>query len=113
MLKGIPPSHIHSVNIFRLAPAGWLDSRMLSGKLALLLVTLLLPVAAVPAATVVWNGPAITNASLSWSFAGNWTGGVPGGGDDVKFYDAGALPGISNVNNTVDAGIVFKFNSWL
>ncbi len=84
---------------------------MLSGPLTRLLVALFLPVAAVPAATVVWNGPAITNASLSWSFAGNWTGGVPGGGDDVKFYDAGALPGISNVNNTVDAGILSPVGS--
>ncbi|MFM2082500.1 MAG: hypothetical protein RL380_1191, partial [Verrucomicrobiota bacterium] len=58
----------------------------------------------VRAAVVSWNGAAQTNVAIPWSTAGNWGGGTaPVAADDVKFFDAGAVAGTSNVNNTVDA----------
>ena len=55
-------------------------------------------------ATIVWSGADLVNNNTNWSDPLNWAGGaVPGGGDDVKFFDAGAVTAISNINNTVDA----------
>jgi pectin methylesterase-like acyl-CoA thioesterase len=54
------------------------------------------------AAVSTWNGPATTNTANVWSGA-NWTPSAPGTADDVKFFDVGAIPGVSNINNTVDA----------
>jgi pectin methylesterase-like acyl-CoA thioesterase len=72
-------------------------------------VALAVGLAGIPAAravTIIWSGSASTN----WSDPGSWTGGVPGGGDDVKFYDPGATTaGVSNINNFVDpsfAGLI-------
>ena len=56
------------------------------------------------AATSVWNGPATTNTANLWSDS-NWTPSAPATIDDVKFYDLGAIPGVSNINNTVGADI--------
>jgi pectin methylesterase-like acyl-CoA thioesterase len=57
----------------------------------------------------IWFGPGagITN----WSTGNNWTnatiGGTAGlvGGDDVKFFDAGASTTASNINNVVDVNL--------
>lgn len=61
----------------------------------------------VSAAPTTWNGPATASTANVWSSAGNWTtaGGStpPGVNDDVKFFDAGSISGVSNINNTVDA----------
>lgn len=59
------------------------------------------------ATTVIWNGPATTNTANNWSVGANWLSGTaPIATDDVKFFDAGAVPGtiptITNINNTVD-----------
>src|SRR5262245_18264975 len=55
------------------------------------------------AATVIWNGPATTNTANNWSTDVNWLGGTPPtSSDDAKFFDVGAIPGVTNVNNTVD-----------
>src|SRR5580765_5808554 len=61
------------------------------------------------AATLIWNGP--TGADTNWSTGSNWTnatagtsGTAPSSGDDVKFFDTGAVVAASNINNTVDAG---------
>ncbi len=51
--------------------------------------------------TVIWSGASGTDTN--WSNGNNWAGlVVPGGGDDVKFFDAGAaaIPGL--VSNVVD-----------
>ena len=54
------------------------------------------------AGTIVWNGASGTDTN--WSNGNNWIGTVaPGAGDDTKFFDAGAVATVSNVNNTVDA----------
>jgi pectin methylesterase-like acyl-CoA thioesterase len=58
----------------------------------------------VSAAVSTWNGPATTNTTAVWSGA-NWTPSAPGTADDVKFFDLGAIPGVSNINNTVDASM--------
>ena len=58
---------------------------------------LLLSVAGVSAATIVWSGASGTDTN--WSTAGNWVGGtVPAGGDDVKLVDAGTnlVAGVAN-----------------
>src|SRR3954447_3959579 len=59
------------------------------------------------AATIIWNGP--TGADTNWSTGSNWTnatagtsGAAPALGDDVKFFDTGAVATASNINNTVD-----------
>lgn len=52
------------------------------------------------AATITWSGLGIIDNN--WSTSGNWTGGVPTGADDVKFFDPGAVAGVGVVNNTVD-----------
>src|ERR1039457_6306965 len=58
-----------------------------------------------PAATQVWFGPATTSLLNIWSIGGaNWNpAGTAGSSDDCKFYDLGNIPGVSNINNTVDA----------
>ncbi len=53
------------------------------------------------AGTVVWNGASGTDTN--WSNGNNWAGSVsPAAGDDVKFFDAGAVTTVSNINNAVD-----------
>jgi pectin methylesterase-like acyl-CoA thioesterase len=54
------------------------------------------------AATVVWSGASGTGTN--WSTAANWTGGLPGASDDVKFFNNGANATVSNLNNVVDGG---------
>lgn len=55
-----------------------------------------------PAATIVWSGASGTDTN--WSTAANWTGGLPGASDDVKFFNPGANATVSNINNVVDGG---------
>jgi hypothetical protein len=56
---------------------------------------------AAQAGTVVWNGASGTDTS--WSNGNNWAGSVfPVALDDVKFFDAGAVATVSNINNVVD-----------
>src|ERR1051326_3359369 len=68
-------------------------------------VTLALTVTPLPsrAITNVWIAP--TPGLNNWSSAGNWNGGVPAPGADVKFFDTGATI-VSNINNVVDAGFL-------
>jgi len=54
------------------------------------------------AATVIWSGASGTDTN--WSNAANWSGGVPGGGDDAKFFDAGSAT-FPTTNNVVDANL--------
>jgi hypothetical protein len=54
-----------------------------------------------PPATYVWNGPGAGNND--WSAASNWSpAGPPTPIDTVEFFDAGAVSGVSNINNFVD-----------
>jgi polygalacturonase len=56
---------------------------------------------AAQAGTVVWNGASGTNTN--WSNGTNWAGSAsPAAADDVKFFDAGAVATVSNINNVVD-----------
>jgi pectin methylesterase-like acyl-CoA thioesterase len=55
------------------------------------------------AGTIFWNGPATQSTANNWSAGGNWTPNAPATSDDVKFYNAGGLATVSNINNTVDA----------
>ena len=56
---------------------------------------------AAQAGTVVWNGASGTDTN--WSNGNNWAGLVsPAAGDDVKFFDTGAVATVSNINNVVD-----------
>ena len=56
-----------------------------------------------PPATYVWNGPGTGNND--WSAAANWSPtGPPSSIDTVDFFDAGAVSGVSNINNFVDTG---------
>ncbi len=58
-------------------------------------------VPAAQAGTVVWNGASGTDTN--WSNGTNWAGSVfPAAADDVKFFDAGAVATVSNINNVVD-----------
>ena len=44
------------------------------------------------------------NFNTNWSDTLNWTGGVvPDGTSDVKFFDAGGVATVSNINNIVDS----------
>jgi len=59
------------------------------------------------AATLIWT--AASGTDTNWSTGANWTnatagtsGTAPAGTDDVKFYDLGAVVGVSNINNFVD-----------
>jgi hypothetical protein len=53
------------------------------------------------ATTIIWSGTSGTDTN--WSTAANWTGGLPGASDDVKFFNNGAVATVSNLNNVVDA----------
>jgi polygalacturonase len=56
---------------------------------------------AAQAGIVVWNGASGTDPN--WSNGYNWAGSVfPAAADDVKFFDAGAVATVSNINNVVD-----------
>src|SRR5438034_467235 len=69
-----------------------------SYRMPLLLALCLSTAGLVSAATVTWNGPGA--GANAWSASGNWTGGVPGAGDDAKFFDPGATGvAVSNINN--------------
>ncbi len=66
-------------------------------------LALLLTATSVRAGTIVWQGASGTDTN--WSNGVNWFGGTaPGGGDDVKFFNAGTnlLTGVPN--NLVDTG---------
>jgi pectin methylesterase-like acyl-CoA thioesterase len=68
---------------------------------AIALLTLTIPVTT-PAATIVWSGASGTDTN--WSDTANWVGGVvPGGGDDVKFFDLSATT-LGKTNSIVDSG---------
>jgi len=55
-----------------------------------------------PAATIVWSGGSGTDTN--WSNGNNWNGAAaPGGGDDVKFFDAGSNLTQGLPNSLVDA----------
>ncbi len=65
-------------------------------------LAVLLANASATAQTNIWNGHDATNGvSLNWSDATNWTGGTPGRGTNVEFFDAGANSGQGVVNNVV------------
>ena len=50
---------------------------------------------------IVWSGASGTDTN--WSNGNNWVGAVaPGGGDDVKFNDAGAVAALLQPNSLVD-----------
>src|SRR5258708_28108465 len=52
--------------------------------------------------TVVWNGhDATNNINANWSDAANWTGGIPGAGANVYFFDSGVNSVQGVVNNIV------------
>ena len=55
-----------------------------------LCVLLLAAVTESHAATIVWSGASGTDTN--WSTVGNWAGGLPGAGDDVKFFNAEPTP---------------------
>lgn len=60
-----------------------------------------LAVAPVHGATIVWSGASGTDTN--WSNGNNWAGTVaPGGGDDVKFFDAGNSLVLGAPNSLVD-----------
>ncbi len=54
------------------------------------------------AATIIWSSASGTDTN--WSTLGNWVGGIPGPGDDVKFFTAGAAADTNTINNVADAG---------
>jgi hypothetical protein len=59
------------------------------------------------AGTFVWNGPGAGNNN--WSTATNWLpAAFPGMSNDVKFFDAGAVSAVSQVNNLVDTDVGVK-----
>lgn len=63
---------------------------------------LLLTNATAIAQTVIWNGHDATNGvNLNWSDSTNWTGGAPGPGTNIEFFDSGANGSQGVVNNTV------------
>src|ERR1051326_9075554 len=84
--------------------------------LSLLLVFQLMLATTAGAATLIWSGP--TGADTNWSNGSNWTnataatsGTAPSSGDDVKFFDTGAVAAVSNINNTVDNGFAGTIGS--
>jgi autotransporter-associated beta strand protein len=53
--------------------------------------------------TVIWSGAdAFRNVSTNWSDANNWTGGMPGPGNNIYFFDQGSNGTAGVVNNVVD-----------
>ena len=55
------------------------------------------------AQTVVWSGvDAANSVNTNWSDANNWTGGTPGRGTNVCFFDPGAQGAQGVVNNIVN-----------
>ena len=59
------------------------------------------------AATLIWT--VASGTDTNWFTGANWTnatagtsGTAPAGTDNVKFYDLGAVAGVSNINNFVD-----------
>ena len=78
-------------------------TRVLKSTVCFCAITGLLQMTTTKAATIFWNGASGTDTN--WSDAANWTGGaVPGGADDAKFIDAGAVA-FPNTNNVVDANL--------
>ena len=65
-----------------------------------LLVIVLVGATSLHTPAVIWSGAA--GADTNWSNSLNWTGGAPAG-NDVLFYDPGAVSAISNLNNVVDS----------
>lgn len=64
-------------------------------------IALLLFLAAITnAATISWSGASGTDTN--WSTPGNWTGGLPGSSDDVKFFNMGAAADTNTINNVAD-----------
>jgi len=57
-------------------------------------------VVSLPAATITWSGASGTDTN--WSTVANWAGGLPGGGDDVKFFDNGTNGALGVANNLAD-----------
>jgi hypothetical protein len=59
--------------------------------------------------TLVWT--AASGVDTNWLSPLNWTNvtsggyGPPGPSNDVKFFDPGAVPGISNINNVVNGSV--------
>ena len=62
------------------------------------------------AATIVWSGASGTDTN--WSDGNNWAGNVaPGGGDDVKFFNAGTNGVAGTPNNLVDGSFAGDIGS--
>lgn len=76
-------------------------TRQLHFALLGFLVLFLLPLR-LNAATIIWTGASGTDTN--WSTAANWNGGLPGSGDDVKFFAVGAAADTNTINNFMDAG---------
>jgi hypothetical protein len=72
------------------------NARVLAGLLAAAFL-----VSNAHAAAIVWSGASGTDTN--WSNGNNWVGNAaPGGGDDVKFFDAGANGTAGTPNNLAD-----------
>jgi len=76
----------------------------------ILALAFILAVAPVFAATIVWSGASGTDTN--WSNGNNWAGAVaPGGGDDLKFCDAGTNLTLGVPNSLVDGAFVGQVGS--
>ena len=101
------PSHIGPGNPTANHPAAHWRHQPSSCPLLLLAFLLGLSAISAGAATIIWSGASGTDTN--WSNGNNWVGNVaPGGGDDVKFFDLGAVgtasaTGTNTPNNLVDA----------
>jgi autotransporter-associated beta strand protein len=68
-----------------------------------LAINLLLVPSPLLAQTTVWSGvDAASHVNTNWSDANNWTGGLPGRGTNVYFFDPGAGGTQGVANNVVD-----------
>src|SRR5579871_5250236 len=73
---------------------------------AIVMLTLLCSETPAAAAPTVWTGASGTDTN--WSNGANWsggtgTGGVPSGGDDVLFGNAGVTTTFGAISNVVDS----------
>ncbi len=80
-------------------PIGVLRKSLLIGVVTLALLPTLCS-RSVQAATKTWTGNA---GNTFWNDAGNWSGGVPGSGDEALF-DSGANP--ANINVSIDIAVI-------
>jgi autotransporter-associated beta strand protein len=72
---------------------------LLSGLIAVILFT----TGTALGQNVIWDGHDATNGlNFDWSDANNWSGGIPGPGTNIYFFDPGASSSQGVVNNVVD-----------